>query len=77
MQSNICKKTSFEYTYLVEIYKYLYFSTYAMQLTNIKISNVLSYPYQPDLSKVEGTLFYNRENNNVNVLIGPNGAGKS
>lgn len=48
-----------------------------MQLTNIKISNLLSYPYLPDFSKVEGTLFYNRENNNVNVLIGPNGAGKS
>jgi len=48
-----------------------------MQLTNIKISNLLSFPYQPDLSKVEGIKFYNRENNNVNVLIWPNGAGKS
>ncbi len=48
-----------------------------MQLTNIKISNLLSFPYLPDLSKVEGTKFYNRENNNVNVLIWPNGAGKS
>ena len=48
-----------------------------MQLTNIKISNLLSFPYQPDLSKVEGIKFYNRENNNVNVFIWPNGAGKS
>ncbi|MFA7298277.1 MAG: AAA family ATPase [Candidatus Absconditabacterales bacterium] len=48
-----------------------------MQLTNIKVSNLLSYPYQPDLSKTQGVLFYNRKNNNVNVLIGPNGAGKS
>jgi len=48
-----------------------------MQLANIKISNVLSYPYHPDLRKVEGVRFYNREDVNVNVLIGPNGAGKS
>lgn len=48
-----------------------------MQLTNIKVSNLLSYPYQPDLSKTQGVLFYNRKNNNVNVLIWPNGAGKS
>lgn len=48
-----------------------------MQLANIKISNLLSYPYQPDFSKIEGVKFYNRENANVNVLIGPNGAGKS
>ena len=48
-----------------------------MQLANIKISNLLSYPYQPNLSKAEGVNFYNRINNNVNVLIWPNGAGKS
>jgi DNA repair exonuclease SbcCD ATPase subunit len=48
-----------------------------MQLTNVKISNLLSYPYQSDLSKVEGMKFYNRQDNNVNVFIGPNGAGKS
>ena len=48
-----------------------------MQLTNIKVSNLLSYPYAPDLSKVEGVKFYNRDHNNVNVLIWPNGAGKS
>ncbi len=48
-----------------------------MQLTNIRISNLLSYPYQADLSTHEGIKFYNRENNNVNVLIWPNGAGKS
>ncbi|MEI7557746.1 MAG: hypothetical protein WCJ45_02690 [bacterium] len=40
-----------------------------MQLTNIRISNLLSYPYQADLSTHEGIKFYNRENNNVNVLI--------
>ncbi len=48
-----------------------------MQLANIKISNLLSFPYQPDLSKTEGVKFYNRENNNMNVLIWPNSAGKS
>jgi len=48
-----------------------------MQLVNIKISNLLSFPYQPDLSRIEGIKFYNRDNNNVNVLIWPNGAGKS
>ena len=48
-----------------------------MQLTNLKISNVSSFPYQSDLSKIEGVKFYNAENNNVNVLIWPNGAGKS
>jgi DNA repair exonuclease SbcCD ATPase subunit len=48
-----------------------------MQLAHIKISNLLSYPYRPNLSKIEGIKFYNRENNNVNILIGPNGAGKS
>ncbi len=48
-----------------------------MKIANIKISNLLSYPYQPDFSKIEGIKFYNRPNNNVNVLIWPNGAGKS
>ena len=48
-----------------------------MQLANIKISNLLSYPYQPNLSHIEWVKFYNRENNNVNVLIWPNWAGKS
>lgn len=48
-----------------------------MQLANIKISNLLSYPYHPDLYKAEGVIFHNREHNNVNVMIGPNGAGKS
>ena len=48
-----------------------------MQLSTIKISNLLSYPYQPDLSKIEGVKFHNRQNNNVNVMIWPNGAGKS
>jgi len=48
-----------------------------MQLTHITISNLLSYPYRPKLSKAEGIRFYNREESNVNILIGPNGAGKS
>lgn len=48
-----------------------------MQLTNIKISNLLSFPYQPEINMIEGVKFYNRDNNNVNVLIWPNGAGKS
>ena len=48
-----------------------------MQLANIKISNLVSYPYHPDLRKAEGVIFHNREYNNVNVMIGPNGAGKS
>ena len=65
----IFKNNFFEYTYFVETYKYLYFSTHSMQLANIKISNLLSYPYQPNLSKAEGVNFYNKVNNNVNVLI--------
>ncbi len=48
-----------------------------MQLANIKISNLLSFPYTPDLSKIEGIKFYNKKNTNVNVLIWPNWAGKS
>lgn len=48
-----------------------------MQLANVKISNLLSFPYQPDFSKVEGVTFYNREHMDVHILIGPNGAGKS
>lgn len=48
-----------------------------MQLSNIKISNILSFPYQPDLSKIEGVKFHNKKDTNVNVLIWPNGAGKS
>ncbi len=50
---------------------------YCMQLADIKISNLLSFPYHPDLSKTEGIKFYNNQNNGVNVLIWPNGAGKS
>ena len=48
-----------------------------MQLVNIKISNLLSYSYHPNLSKIEGTKFYNKKKNNINILIGPNGSGKS
>lgn len=48
-----------------------------MQLTNIKISNLLSYPYQPNLNGFEGVKFHNKDKNDVNVLIWPNGAGKS
>ena len=48
-----------------------------MQITHVKISNLLSYPYQEDLSKFEGVQFHNREKSNVNVLIWPNGVGKS
>jgi len=48
-----------------------------MQLSNVKISNLSTYPRVPDLNKIEGIRFSNKENNNVNVLIGPNGTGKS
>ncbi len=48
-----------------------------MQISNVKISNLLSYPYRPHLARLEGIKFYNREHSNVNILIGPNGAGKS
>lgn len=48
-----------------------------MQLATIKISNLLSFPFEPDLSKIEGIKFYHKEQKDVNVLIGPNGAGKS
>ena len=43
-----------------------------MQLTNVKISNLLTFPYLPDLGKIEGVQFSNKEGNNVNVFIGPN-----
>ncbi len=48
-----------------------------MQLSTIKISNLLSYPYQPNLHEFEGVKFHTKDKNNVNVLIWPNGAGKS
>jgi len=40
-----------------------------MQLANIKISNISSFPYQPDLSNIEGMKFYNKKDNDVNILI--------
>lgn len=48
-----------------------------MQLATIKISNLLSFPFEPDLSKIEGIKFFAQEQKDVNILIGPNGAGKS
>ncbi|MFA5748256.1 MAG: AAA family ATPase, partial [Candidatus Absconditabacterales bacterium] len=46
-----------------------------MQLKQVKISNLMSFPYQEDISKIQGIQFTNGEN--INILIGPNGAGKS
>lgn len=48
-----------------------------MQLSTVKISNVLSFPYVENLTSVEGIKFHNHENGITNILIGPNGSGKS
>ncbi len=48
-----------------------------MQLSTIKVSNILSFPYVENLTNVEGVRFHNDENGISNILIGPNGSGKS
>lgn len=48
-----------------------------MQIRQVKISNLLSFPYYEDLAKAPDVNFYTGEKSIVNILIGPNGAGKS
>lgn len=48
-----------------------------MQLHRVKISNVLSFPYQPSFDSFEGVVFDTGEKAITNTLIGPNGSGKS
>ena len=48
-----------------------------MQLSTVKVSNILSFPYVENLTTVEGVKFHNHENGISNILIGPNGSGKS
>lgn len=48
-----------------------------MQLHRVKISNVLSFPYQPSFATFAGVVFDTGEKAMTNTLIGPNGSGKS
>lgn len=48
-----------------------------MQLSTIKISNLLSFPYVENLTSIEGVKFHNSESGVINIIIGPNGSGKS
>lgn len=48
-----------------------------MKLRQIKISNILSFPYVENLSALEGILFDDKVNSNMHILIGANGSGKS
>ena len=48
-----------------------------MQLSTIKISNILSFPYVENLTSIEWVKFHNEENWVANIIIWPNGSGKS
>ncbi|MDR3168343.1 MAG: AAA family ATPase [Candidatus Peribacteria bacterium] len=49
-----------------------------MKIRQIKISNILSFPYVEDFSTIEGIKFpTSTEENDLNILIGANGSGKS
>lgn len=48
-----------------------------MQLHRVKISNVLSFPYQPSFASFAGVVFDTGEKAMTNTLIWPNGSGKS
>jgi energy-coupling factor transporter ATP-binding protein EcfA2 len=49
-----------------------------MKLRNIKISNIMSFPYQENLDYIDGITFEDKEETlNMNILIGANGSGKS
>ncbi len=48
-----------------------------MQLSCIKISNILSFPYIADIAAEQGICFDDDKDHDVNVFIGPNGSGKS
>lgn len=48
-----------------------------MQLSTVKISNLLSFPFVENLTEMEGVKFHNDEKWVINIIIGPNGSGKS
>lgn len=48
-----------------------------MQLSTLKISNLLSFPYVENLTEMEGVKFHNSEEGVINIIIWPNGSGKS
>lgn len=48
-----------------------------MQIKNVKISNLISFPYIADFKQYKGISFSLSKRWNVNTLIGPNGSGKS
>jgi AAA15 family ATPase/GTPase len=48
-----------------------------MKLRQIKISNILSFPYVENLPNMEGIHFDDKTDNNLHILIGANGSGKS
>jgi len=48
-----------------------------MQLSTIKISNLLSFPYLGNLTETQGIKFHYDDNGVINIMIGPNGSGKS
>ncbi len=48
-----------------------------MQLSTIKVSNILSFPFVENLTTIEWVKFHNQENWVINILIWPNGSGKS
>ena len=48
-----------------------------MQLSTVKISNLLSFPYIENLTNTEGVKFHNSEKGIINIMIWPNWSGKS
>lgn len=48
-----------------------------MQLSTIKVSNILSFPFVENLTSIEWVKFHNHETGVINIMIGPNGSGKS
>jgi hypothetical protein len=45
-----------------------------MQLSCVKISNILSFPYVSDLANFQGVCFDPDKDHDINVFIGPNGS---
>ncbi|GHW02393.1 hypothetical protein AGMMS50249_1790 [candidate division SR1 bacterium] len=51
---------------------------WVMQLKQVKISNIMSFPYLQDFDNTDGVIFQSHLGRaNLNVLIGSNGSGKS
>ena len=48
-----------------------------MQLSTLKISNLLTFPYMENLTQTKWIKFHNSEEGTINILIWPNGCGKS